>query len=119
MRSLLLRLGVALAAIALAAACSSGSSGSGGSSSSGGSTGASMTIENFQYSTLTVKAGTKVSVVNKDSAAHTVTDKGGSFDSGNIAGGGAKGSFTAPSKPGTYQLICKYHPNMHGTLTVT
>jgi plastocyanin len=77
-----------------------------------------MTIENFQFSALTVKAGTKVKVTNKDSAAHTVTDKGGKFDSGNVAGSGGTATFTAPAK-GTYQLICKYHPNMHGTLTVT
>jgi plastocyanin len=78
-------------------------------------------IKNFGFSgTLTVKAGAKVKVVNEDSAAHTLTDKAThKFDTGNIDGNGATGTFTAPSKPGSYPFGCTYHPQMSGTLVVT
>jgi plastocyanin len=83
--------------------------------------GAGITINTFAYSgTMTVKAGQKITVTNKDSVAHTLTDKAThKFDTGNIAGGGGTGTFTAPSKPGSYPFGCTYHPNMHGTLIVT
>jgi plastocyanin len=77
-----------------------------------------IVIANFQFTgALTVKPGDKVSVTNKDQQHHTVTDKGKKFDSGEIAAGGS-GSFTAPTTPGTYNLICKYHPRMAGKLVV-
>jgi plastocyanin len=76
-------------------------------------------IKDFKYSgTLTVKPGEKVSVTNMDAKPHTVTDKGGKFDSGNIAENGGTGTFTAPTAPGSYQVICKYHPRMAATLIV-
>jgi plastocyanin len=83
--------------------------------------GAKITIQNFGYSgSLTVKAGAKVTVVNEDSVAHTLTDKDThKFDTGNIDGNGGTGTFTAPSAPGKYSFGCTYHPEMSGTLTVT
>jgi plastocyanin len=78
-----------------------------------------IVISNFIYTgTLTVKPGEKVNVTNKDAKPHTVTDKAGKFDSGNIPADGGTGTFTAPTAPGTYNLICKYHPRMAGKLTV-
>ncbi len=78
-----------------------------------------ITIKDFKYSgELSVKAGAKVTVKNEDTAAHTLTDKGKAFDTGNIAGG-ATGTFTAPMKAGSYSVICTYHPNMKATLVVT
>ncbi|MFJ9010716.1 cupredoxin domain-containing protein [Streptomyces canus] len=79
-----------------------------------------VVIENFTFrpANLQVRPGTKVTVVNKDSDAHTVTateDK--IFDTGNITGG-ATVTFTAPSTPGSYSYLCTLHPNMKGTLTV-
>ncbi|MFE1310503.1 cupredoxin domain-containing protein [Streptomyces sp. NPDC058755] len=77
-------------------------------------------MKNFAFSpaALTVKAGEKVTVVNEDSTAHTVTaTQGGDFDTGSIAGG-KSGTFTAPSKAGSYAFVCTFHPNMKGTLTV-
>jgi plastocyanin len=79
-----------------------------------------ITMKDFTFSpaTLTVKAGEKVTVVNEDSAAHTVTaTEGGAFDTGNIPGG-KSGTFTAPSEVGSYPFVCTLHPNMTGTLTV-
>jgi len=77
-------------------------------------------IASFAYSgTMTVKPGEKVTVTNKDSAAHTLTDmKTRLFDTGNIAGNGGTGTFTAPTKPGSYPFGCTYHGNMKGTLVV-
>ena len=55
-----------------------------------------------------------------DSVAHTLTDKATmKFDTGNIAGNGGTGTFTAPTTPGSYPFGCTYHPNMAGTLVVT
>ncbi|MEU2266681.1 cupredoxin domain-containing protein [Streptomyces olindensis] len=80
-----------------------------------------MVIENFTFSPANrqVRPGTKVTGVNRDSDAHTVTATGDKvFDTGNIAGG-ATVTFTAPSTPGSYSYVCTLHPNMEGTLTVT
>jgi plastocyanin len=79
-----------------------------------------IVINGFAFSgTLTVKAGQKVTVTNKDSVAHTLTDKQThKFDTGNIAGNGGTGTFTAPTTPGSYPFGCRYHPDMHGTLVV-
>jgi plastocyanin len=111
-------------------ACSSTSSGNNrttppptqpAASSSAPTSGPTITIKDFGYSgTLTVKAGTKVTVVNNDSVPHTLTDKKShKFDTGSIPGGGGTGSFTAPSTPGKYPFGCTFHPQMAGTLTVT
>ncbi|MDP9093507.1 MAG: cupredoxin domain-containing protein [Actinomycetota bacterium] len=89
--------------------------------SAASTSGAGITISGFAFSgTMTVKAGQKVTVTNNDSVAHTLTDKATHlFDTGNLAGGGGTGTFTAPTKPGSYPFGCTYHSNMHGTLTVT
>jgi plastocyanin len=119
------RLVAVLAALLAFTACSSSTSSKNPPSSqpaapgSGQPSGAVITIKNFGYTgSLTVKAGTKVTVVNDDSVPHTLTDKKRKFDTGSIGGGG-KGSFTAPSQPGKYPFGCTFHPEMAGTLTVT
>lgn len=132
MKRLLILPTAAVAATLVLAACSSSGGGSNGHTSapaaasppasSAAATGsATITISNFAYSgTLTVTAGEKVTVVDKDSAAHTLTSKGSpKFDTGNVAGSGGTGTFIAPSTPGKYQFGCTYHANMAGTLTVT
>lgn len=107
-----------------------GQSGSPGTSASGApaiqeSTGAAtpaadarVTITDFTYSVPgTIKPGQTVTVVNEDSAPHTLTakDKGG-FDV--EVAGGATLTFTAPKEPGEYGIICTFHPQMNGTLVV-
>ena len=82
---------------------------------------ARIVIENFAFSPadLQVRPGEKVTVVNRDSASHTVTATGDkAFDTGTIRAG-ATATFTAPSTPGSYSYLCTIHPNMKGTLTVT
>jgi plastocyanin len=65
-----------------------------------------------------VKAGQTITVTNKDSVAHTLTDRNGAFNTGAIQGGGST-TFVAPSMAGSYQLKCTFHPSMSGTLVVT
>ena len=72
----------------------------------------------FSPSSLTVKAGTKVTWTNNDGYAHTVTsDDGTSFSSGNVAGSGTF-AFT-PTTPATYKYHCNIHSGMTGTIIVT
>src|SRR5690606_21106898 len=82
-------------------------------------TGSTVTIDNFALSptTLTVGAGTTVTWVNNDTAAHTVTADDGSFDSGNLAPGD---SFTHTfDSAGSFSYHCNYHPNMVATVVVS
>ncbi|QDY91239.1 hypothetical protein E7Y32_14250 [Arthrobacter sp. UKPF54-2] len=78
-----------------------------------------ITIRDFGYGApLVVPAGAVISITNMDSAGHTVTaDDGPAFDV-DVKGSGGTATLTAPSTPGTYTYHCRYHPNMHGTLTV-
>jgi plastocyanin len=91
------------------------------SASSMGSTGtaAALTIhiKSFAYTgPETVPAGARVTVMNMDTEAHTLTADDGSFDA--VVKAGTSITFTAPAKPGTYPYHCAYHANMHGTLNV-
>lgn len=82
---------------------------------------AKITIQNFAYAppTLTVAAGSTVSVENKDTQTHTVSSTGSTaFDTGDVAGGSTD-TFTAPITPGSYPFHCAYHSAMTGTLQVT
>lgn len=74
----------------------------------------------FNPGTRSISKGTKITWVNKDSYAHTVTsgtpgNPDGIFDSGNI-GGGANFSYTFNTS-GTFKFYCRIH-NMVGTITV-
>lgn len=115
-----------LIAVALAACGSSSkSSGATNTSSGGGSAAASpqssstagITIDNFSFSTTPVKAGSTVTIVNKDSTEHTVTSDDGTSFNVDMPSGQTK-TFTAPTKPGTYKFHCNIHSFMTGTLTV-
>ncbi|KKW23283.1 MAG: Blue (Type 1) copper domain protein [Candidatus Kaiserbacteria bacterium GW2011_GWB1_52_6] len=88
-------------------------------SSSPVSTETSVSISNFAFSptTITVKAGDKVTWTNNDSAPHTVTSNNSSFDSGTL-NKGASYSFVFAT-PGTYSYRCTFHPSMTGTIVAT
>ena len=77
-----------------------------------------INIQSFAFnpSTLTVKAGTKVTWTNNDSVAHTVTSDSGKFDSGNISPGQSF-SYTF-TNTGTFNYHCTIHPMMKGTVVV-
>lgn len=70
----------------------------------------------FTPSSLTVAAGTKVTWLNNDNVAHTVTSDNALFDSGKVGAGGTY-SYTF-STAGTYAYHCTIHPGMTGSITV-
>lgn len=78
-----------------------------------------ITIRDFKYEMPeTVPAGAEITVINEDTAPHTVTTtETEDFDA--IAQGGETVTFTAPSEPGEYPFVCTYHGNMTGTLVVS
>lgn len=77
-----------------------------------------ITISNFTFtSPQSVAPGSRVAIVNSDSAEHSVTaDQGGTFTV-DVDGNGTA-TLTAPDTPGTYAYHCSYHPMMHGELIV-
>ena len=81
--------------------------------------GSEIVISNMSYTVPpSVSPGQQLTIVNNDSANHTVTaDENNLFDV-RVSGGGGSSSFTAPTTPGTYPFHCKYHANMHGVLIV-
>lgn len=71
----------------------------------------------FSPSVITVPSGTTVTWTNDDTIIHTITDLGGSFDSGFIQAGEAW-SHKFDSKE-TYHYFCDIHPWMQGTVIVS
>jgi plastocyanin len=80
---------------------------------------ATITIADMNFGQpITVPPGAQITIKNDDSAEHSVTsDAAGKFDV--EVEGKEQGTLTAPTEPGDYAFHCKYHPSMHGTLTVT
>ena len=76
-------------------------------------------IQNFSFKPahITIKRGTKVRWINKDSTAHTVTaNKKSSFDSGRLRPGQR---YTHTFKrAGKKPYHCEIHPDMKGRITV-
>ena len=83
--------------------------------------GVSVAIQNIRFSpeALTVKAGSTVVWMNRDSLEHNVTSVSGpaSFSSKNISEGKSfQFKFT---RPGLYRYLCTIHrEQMHGTIRV-
>ncbi|CAF30553.1 cupredoxin domain-containing protein [Methanococcus maripaludis] len=75
-------------------------------------------IEDFSYKPafVTVKVGTKVTWVQKDSVRHTVTSNDGIFDSG-LLSEGISWEYTF-NEVGMYNYYCIPHPYMKGTVEV-
>jgi len=78
-----------------------------------------MVMKSYQFlpSTLRVKAGSVVTVVNDDGPAHTITDDTpGGYDSGRVRSGN---SVTLRfHTPGEFTFRCTIHPSMRGTVVV-
>ena len=81
-------------------------------------------LEDFNFDTeeLTITAGTEVTFLNADPAPHTVTEgvDGEAADGAMIddeLAANQSTSFTF-DEPGTYELTCRFHPNMNMTVTV-
>jgi plastocyanin len=77
-----------------------------------------VVIKDFMYTpmSLTVKAGTTVTWVNRDDEPHNVTSDTGLFRSG---GFDTNETFSYKfDKPGTYHITCSIHPRMIATIVV-
>jgi plastocyanin len=71
----------------------------------------------FKPAHITIKRGTRVRWINRDSTAHTATaNNGRSFDSGRL-GKGQRYSHTFKSA-GKKSYHCEIHPDMKGRITV-
>jgi len=78
-----------------------------------------VVIQNFSFkpAKITIKRGTRVIWINKDTAPHTATAKNGkSFDSG-LLRKGKRYSHTFKSA-GKKPYFCEIHPHMKGSVTV-
>lgn len=74
-----------------------------------------MKDHEYQPSTLKVKEGAVIKLINDDQDEHSITAQNGEFDI-EIEGGNQEEMI--PPVPGTYDFYCKYHPEMNGTLIV-
>ncbi len=93
-----------------------GAEGDDGEDDGGG--GAELVIADIAFpDALEVGPGETISVVNEDTAPHTVTSEDGGFDV-DVDGEGTA-SFDAPDEAGDFAVICELHPNMEMTITVT
>ena len=120
-------LSAALIASALLLAACGSSGGSSGSSSSDKTTTTKVaatktdkvSIKGFAFSpaTISVKAGSTITVTNNDSTAHTFTADNGSFDTGKISPG--KSATVTVADAGTFGYRCTIHTSMKGTVVVT
>ena len=72
----------------------------------------------FKPAHITIKRGTRVRWINKDSAPHTATaiNPRRSFDSGRL-GKGQRYSHTF-NRAGKKRYLCKIHPHMRGSVVV-
>jgi len=111
--------GIAVAAVLVPtlSSCSPAASGTGSSPSVSHSVQADLTIENFQFSALTVQASANFTVHNADSADHTLNIAGTGIDV--TVNAGETVTVRAPAKAGSYKLSCDFHKTMSGNLTVT
>ena len=77
-----------------------------------------IVIQNFAFepSTLTVKAGEKVTWVNRDDEPHTATATDKRFNSKTLENGDRFS--TEFNAPGTYKYYCALHPKMTGQIIV-
>jgi plastocyanin len=76
-------------------------------------------IKDFMFSpqTLTVKAGEKITWINRDDEPHTVVSVGKKFQKSSALDTDQEFTITA-DKPGHYEYFCSVHPKMTGTIVV-
>ena len=95
-----------------------------GTSEVDGSTGpdtTTVTIVNFEHSTIEIEVGRTVTWVNSDGVPHTVTAGSsgvldGTFDSGLLGSGQA--FIQSFDQEGRFPFTCQVHPQMNGTVVV-
>jgi plastocyanin len=104
-----------LALVGVAALCCSATA---SLADTGSASPAQVVIKDFMFSpkSITVKAGSTVTWVNKDDEPHSVVSDTGQFRSGAVD---TDESFAHKfDKPGTYHFSCSIHPRMVGTIVV-
>jgi plastocyanin len=76
-------------------------------------------IDNFEFTpkVLTVKAGTKVTWINKDDVPHLIVSTQNKFRASPVLDTDQRYSATL-DKPGSYDYFCSLHPKMQGKITV-
>ena len=95
---------------------------SGGEMANTGSTSASenkIEIKDFAFNpqTITVKAGDKITWINRDEEPHTVVSVEKQFKKSSALDTDQQFTITAGA-PGTYTYYCSVHPKMTGTIIV-
>jgi plastocyanin len=100
-----------------------GMMGGGGRDSSGeavrqGGAAEVIIIEDFAYApgNLQVPVGGKLTWTNRDSAPHSATDTGGTWDTGVLAQG--ESATLTFASAGTFDYFCSLHPEMKARLVV-
>ncbi len=78
-----------------------------------------VTIKEFKYMppVIRVKAGSKVTWVNDDTAGHTASSRMGADVETETIAKGERETITL-DEPGTYDYICDFHPYMEGRVIV-
>ncbi len=78
-----------------------------------------LVIQNYMFApqTFTVRVGTTVTAINKDTPPHTWTDQGGTWDSRKLSTGQTF-SYTF-RRAGSFAFVCTIHTFMTGKVTVT
>jgi plastocyanin len=78
-----------------------------------------VVIQNFSFKPahITIKRGTRVRWINKDSTTHTATANNGAFDSGRLRPGQSY-SHTFKTAGRTNEYHCEIHPDMRGSVVV-
>jgi plastocyanin len=111
------RLTILTALIALSVTGVATSAGSSGDGAHKSATAAIAIGDNFfKPAKLRVKPRTTVTWTNGGGSAHTVTQQGGRFDSGNLASGER---FSRTFKGlGKFPYLCEIHPTMRATVKV-
>jgi amicyanin len=80
---------------------------------------ATLSIDNFTFTppTLTVKAGTTVTWINKDDIPHAIASATNAFAKSKALDTDDTYSLTFTA-PGTYKYFCYLHPRMIGSIVV-
>jgi plastocyanin len=90
----------------------------GGKAGAAEAEGAQIVINDFMFAPMNVKikAGSRVTWINKDDEPHNVVSDSGLFRSSALD---TDDNFSFKfDKPGTYRFVCSIHPKMVGTITV-
>jgi plastocyanin len=93
----------------------------GGSGSGSGAAGVTLTAEDFSFDpgTVTAAAGDTIELSNEGEAPHNLQAEDAGLDQ-DVDPGESVSIDLADVEPGTYDFICKFHPDdMKGTLEIT